>query len=401
MKRIAATLGFLAIVLAACGEPNDDPQAAVPAHTSTPLPETPASPPQLPSTPTATPGPVITSSGWLVHRRDGQAYASPLDGSAEVMLDAGFVAPELAPYAGYARVDGETWLYMLAPKAHVPGQAQGEARYQVALTRTSLATGRSEAVYALPDPFFLVGYRSGYTSVSPDGARFAHATERGIEIVALNDSAGDLLIPNECASPGSERCPHYAAPLFSPRGDAMLVMQQLYEGSRLVYVDLDDPAHPVVFEDVSGDVKTWSSDGERFCAYADIFVPGGTWVFETDTLERRNWDEVISPPTGVQGSGCALNGDMLALSFFRDLNGRGVRRIAFVQLLEHGAGIGDVAAPNGCSNVDGWLPGNEGLIVSTYPGCEGAGEHGPQVLLADGTFRALPFEAGEVLAIVP
>jgi hypothetical protein len=401
MKRLTAIVVTLAMASAIAGCGDADPSDRLIASTSTPADiDTPVSPPQLPPTATATPPPLITSHGWLVHRREGGVFASRLDGNGEVALDAGTVAPGIATYAGSARLEDETWVYLLTPASRA-ASAHGEPTYDVLLTRTSLTSGRSERVFELPSPIILPGWRSRHTSVSPDGARFAFAGDEGIWIVGLKPGLGDMLVPNECPSPGSERCPHYIAPLWSPRGDALLITKQFYEGSHLVLVRMSDVDAPIEFEDVSGDLKTWSPDGARFCSFAEIYVPRGTWVVETDTLERRDWDTTISPPEGVKGSGCALDRDRLAMSFTRDVDATAVRRIAMIQLLGHGAGIGEVAAPSLCTNIDGWLPGGEGLVVSNHSGCEGVDDPGPFVLLGNGTFRSLPFDAGEVIAIIP
>lgn len=395
MTRLAATTLFLAIAVSACGDP--DEQKVIPGSVAPAQFDTPVSPPQPPPTPTATPAPVLLSTGWLVHRRSGDVYASALDGTGEMRLDAGDVAPDAAEYVGFARIDGEAWVYLLSPTVAFPSN-RAETLYEAVIVRTSLASGRSERIFDFPGRILLAEFRPNHASVSPNGARVAYSANDGVRIFDTLDGADALLVSNgACAG---DKCAFFGTPLWSPAGDAILITKQLYEGTHLVHVRLGDQDTVTEFDGVGAAAKVWAPDGRRFCTYGEIFVPGGTWVFEADTLERRDWDETLLAPGGVIGSGCALEGEYVAVSFVNNEGTDAKRTIAWIELVGHGAAIAYPEAPNLCSAIDAFLPGASGLVISNARQCDGL-QPNPQVLLIDGSVRAFPFAAGEVLTVIP
>jgi len=380
--------------LTACGGGRDRRAAAA---TPEPAVATPASPPQLPPAATATPAPVITSSGWLVHIRDNGVYASALDGSGERQLDAGSIAPRLAQYAGAVYAADDVWVYLLVPVRRVDTPS-AEVLYDVAVVRTSILTGAHEEVFAYGPLPLGDGVRK-YVSVSPDGLRIAYDGPGGVHVAYLGATVDDFIITTGCA--GSERCSQYLAPLWSPAGDALLLTKQYYEGANLALVRLAEPAVVHDFEDVSGEGKTWSRDGRRACAFSETYVPAGTWLVDAATLEHRRIDSLVE--SGVRVTGCVVNEyDDVALAYQQAIPGGERAAGAVLPSAGSGAGIGTIALPEPYTAVEAWLPDGGGLIVSGYPSCVPCGERDPStaVLLVGGAVRSLPFAAGKVLGVV-
>jgi hypothetical protein len=391
--RLLLTLLMAGASLTACGGGRE--HSAVVA-TPDPGVATPASPPQLPPRATTTPAPVITSSGWLVHSRGNNVYASALDGSGERQLDAGSLAPRLAQYAGAAHVADDVWVYLLVPVQRVDTPSAQEL-YDDAVVRTSILTGAHEEVFAY-GPLPLGDGARKYVSVSPDGLRIAYDGNDGVHVAHVGATIDDFLITTDCTG---ERCPQYLAPLWSPSGDALLLTKQYYEGSRLALVRLAEPAVVHDFEDVSGEGKVWSLDGRRFCAFPEAFVPGGVWLVEADTLARRRIDTLAG--NGVEGIGCVVSGhEDVAVAYQQPISGAERLTVTVSQGAGPGAASATFALPDPYTKVEAWLPDGAGLIVSGYPPCVPCGERDPStaVLLVDGAVRSLPFAAGQVLGVI-
>ncbi len=399
VKYLLFCAALTALVSTSCGRAEDrsvDSTATAPVSATEPAlvsEETAASPPQL----TPTPAPVITSSGWLIHVRGDGVYASALDGSQERHLDAGPIAPALAQYAGVVRGGEDLWIYLLAPMRHAgaPGDIPS---FEAAVLRTSVATSVSEEVFHLPEPVNLwMDGDTQYVSLAPDGGNIAYGARDGVHIRSLGASSDERVISTNCA--GSERCAQYMNPVWSPRGDTLLMRKQFYEGSNLSLIRLSAGDRVIDFEDVSGERKTWSPDGRRFCASSEIYEPGGAWLYETDTLARSDLSGRLG---GVRSSVCLLSNDKAAVHF---VGGRetGHPRMAFFAIEPFSDNVPEVFLPEPYQVVLGWLPSGDGVLVSGYASCQPCGERDPEtaVLLTDGTLRSLPFEAGRVLAVVP
>jgi hypothetical protein len=123
------------------------------------------------------------------------------------------------------------------------------------------------------------------------------------------------------------------------------------------------------------------------------------WVFEVSNLSRVRIDEPA--PDHMTVVDCLLSRDRSAVVYQNEsLVKTVVIRIAEFAPVRR---IVDVTVPKYYERVSEWMPDGSGLIISAAPGadCLPWCDLRPAALTLNGELRSLPFEAGDVMAVVP
>lgn len=414
-RRLLASLAIAwllagSVVVSACSGSDATPLGETPtiandagAFGPTGTPPTPLSPPEVSPTVTATPSPVLLSSGWAVFLRGPDLWIARFDGSSERQLTSGSLA---AGYAGVVRArSGEVMLYYTsetaADAADVPGGGGTFTIY-----RQPIDGGAVQKLFSFHGNGKQVEFAATNATVSPDGLYVAYSDDAGVSIYDLTRSTATPLLTNtHCVDNTPAGCHGYFSPSWSPRGDWLSVEEIFYEGAQLVGVQ---PLHPAVgvreFTPIYDYASaSWSSDGSRLCVVPEngsgavrvIRPEGGADVDLGSTLGAA-----LSLPDGAHASWCGWSNDGRLAMRYTGFDDQSATHVAvFSGSLSFQQDFALPTPSGGALNATTWLPDGSGLIASDYP--HGASALESIVVLLDGTTRSLPFKANRVLGVIP
>ncbi len=394
-NRIVLTMMAVMVAVAgtACG--SGAGSGATPTLGSATVASTPVSP--VSASPLApTPAPQLRSRGWLVYKRSGDLYVGDLTTGVEQRFTTeGFGAG----YAGRTGYESGFTVYFTSYLTPPPASESATRPAQVSRRRidggavehlfTFMATNASTDGEPLAHA----------VSVARDGSAIAYADESGVHRYDVVSGAVSQLLTNPCQTePRPARgCTMFINPQWSPDGKWILVSKLVGEGSISVVVAADDPTSAREFPDVGGDHQSWSPDSRYFCAFNEIFAPGGA--------------HVVSP---IDGSGPPQHAALAHASGIKACVWDEFGRFAVADDSDGSGGADRVAAfppppgdngavyplPPAYVDVIGWLPDGSGLLAQGLPPCSVCGERAPLVaalMLVDGTLRSVPFTAFSAL----
>jgi hypothetical protein len=364
---------------------------------------TPLSPPVAPApspTTVPTPAPLLQSTGWLVYLRGKDLYIGDLATGNEQQLTTDSLG---AGYAGHAWIDGKLWLYYTSLSA-ISNETDGSHNGTFEVYRRQLG-GTAERLFTFEGNGKNIEFADTNASVAPDGLHLAFSDAKGLNIRDLSAHADTAVLTNghcEPNAPASSPCyGSYFMPEWSPRGAWLFVRKILFEGAVGVLIRHPATAPEASELKVGGLLTSWSPDGTQLCM-GDSGLQAGA-VGRVDPNDRVFHDLyptipdsalpaprpdrlypsacVWSADGGIAAQYGAASGDGNVAVF--DANGR------FVQII-------GVRRP---LYVSAWLADTSGFLVSEYG--TPTRRNFVSVMLLDGTYRRVPFDAERVLGTIP
>lgn len=386
---LAVTTLLLAAAAIACGS-SSSPSVTT---TGAPTIATAVSPPEASPAAILTPAPLPQTTGWLVYLRGGNLYLGDLRDGSEQQLTSGSVG---AGYAGYTGYQANVTVYYaeLIEPAPANGRSLGTAR----VSRRRIDTGVADDLFTFqPVASSTDGKPLAHAvSVAPDGNAIAYADDAGVQRYNIATGTTITLLASDCQTePRPQKgCVSYINPRWSPDGKWILAAKLGYEGSISVVVRADGPTSVREFPDVGGDVQSWSPDSRYFCAFNEIYAPGGGHLVSPADGSRHPLDGRFSTAKDI--AACTWDAfGKLAVMTRTDAGGDGDVVSTFqIQPPTYQATVNPVPLPY--RDVVGWLPDGSGLIVQGSPPCAPCGERPPLVaalMISDGSLRVLPFAA--------
>ncbi|MDE3094698.1 MAG: PD40 domain-containing protein [Chloroflexota bacterium] len=343
------------------------------------------------------PATVLKIAGHAVYLRGNDLYVGALDGGGEVALTRGSLG---AGYAGSTVIGGTAWLYYTSMFARTgAGTLRPGGSFRV--MRRALGGGQEQVLLEFAGSDKNVEFFGSNASVSPDGRFIAYSATDGLHRYDLNTRTDIVLLANKpCVTPdqpeGVPGCYGYYDPVWSPRGDWLVVRKIFYEGARAALVRPLAPGSPAITLDAGGLLAAWTPDGSRLCISQSGYAGGGARVLFPDTGAYRDLG-----PARESAAGCAWSGSGALVVRFIDGTPEGSRLTFWDAGLTSDRSI---QIPDSALCTCVWLPGDRGVIVREVAG---TGQRGPHLLtyalaiMVDGRLNSLAVNADTVLAVLP
>ena len=333
----------------------------------------------------------------LVFLRDDDLWVAPLDGSGEPRaITSGSLR---AKYAGYAlRPDGGIDLYYLI---QLEGSTELGQEVELVAYRVALEGGEAEELFRFPTD----NARLSAANVAPDGLRMVYADVDALILRDLVSGQETVLARSRRVLAGNGqyvRTDMLTSPSWSPTGER--VYSGMFDGpDTVVTIIIDLPPRTITVADIDypGHWGTWSPDGSLLCLYSGDIYDGGLTIYNVETHEQIDvLASGVLPPRieGRQSSvgACAWSEDgRLAVSYSPI-----AEEPHRVFILDEQLALVDQSelfTPS--PGVVDWLPDGSGVVVARR-NLDGesfsAGIYRP-----GGGIEYLPFEADQVIAVVP